>query len=45
MKSYSEEIPKNIEEEISILHNLGVALEELEYLIDIKLKESLSETT
>ena len=38
-KIYLEEIPKNTKEEISMLYNMGVKLEELEYLIDIKFKE------
>lgn len=37
-----QEIPENVKEEISLLYGLGVEIEELEYLIKIKLKESLS---
>ena len=38
---FLEEIPKNAEEEISLLFNLGVRTEELEYLIKIKIQENL----
>lgn len=39
---FLEGIPQNAKEEISLLYNLGVEIEELEYLIRIKFKESLS---
>lgn len=39
------EIPKNEKEEISMLYKLGVGLEELEYLIDVKFNRSISETS
>jgi len=42
-KIYIEEIPKSSKEEISMLYNLGVGLDELEYLIDVKFNNSLSE--
>jgi len=42
-KIYLDEIPANRKEEISMLYGLGVRIEELEYLIDIKFNESLSE--
>jgi len=38
---FLEEIPQNAREEISLLYNLGVQAEELEYLIRIKIRESL----
>ena len=44
-KIYLEEIPTNAKEEISMLYNLGVRIEKLEYLIDIKFNESFSESS
>ena len=44
-KIYLEEIPTNTKEEISMLYNLGVGLEELEYLIDVKFNKALSESS
>ena len=42
---YIEEIPTNTKEEISMLYNLGVGLEELEYLIDVKFNKALSKSS
>jgi len=42
---YIEEIPTNAKEEISMLYNLGVGLEELEYLIDVKFNKALSKSS
>ena len=36
-KIYSEEIPEDIRKEISLLYDIGVGVEELDYLITIKL--------
>jgi hypothetical protein len=44
-KIYIDEIPSNAKEEILMLYNLGVRIEELEYLIDVKFDESLSESS
>ena len=38
-KIYLEEIPKNQKEEISMLYSLGVGIEDIEYLIEIKLNK------
>ena len=38
---FLEGIPQDAKEEISILYNLGVEIEELEYLIRIKFRENL----
>jgi len=42
---YIEEIPSTSKEEILMLYNLGVRIEELEYLIDVKFNESLSKSS
>lgn len=39
---FLEGIPQDAKEEISLLYNLGVEIEELEYLIKIKFKESFN---
>jgi len=39
---FLEGIPQDAKEEISLLYNLGVEIEELEYLIRIKFRESLN---
>lgn len=39
---FLEGIPQNVKEEIFLLYNLGVKIEELEYLIRIKLRESFN---
>jgi len=41
-KLYLDEIPENAKEEISLLYKLGVEIEELEYLIRVKFRESLN---
>ncbi len=38
---FLEGIPQDAKEEIFLLYNLGVGIEELEYLIRIKFKENL----
>ncbi len=39
---FLEGITQDAEEEISLLYNLGVGIEELEYLIQIKFREKSS---
>jgi hypothetical protein len=39
---FLEGIPQDAKEEISLLYNLGIEIEELEYLIRIKFKESFN---
>ncbi len=39
---FLEGIPQNVKEEIFLLYNLGIEIEELEYLIRIKFKESFN---
>ena len=39
---FLEGIPQDVKEEISILYNLGVEIDELEYLIRIKFRENLN---
>lgn len=39
---FLEGIPQDAKEEIFLLYNLGVGIEELEYLIRIKLRESFN---
>jgi len=39
---FLEGIPQDAKEEISLLYNLGVEIEELEYLIRIKFRESFN---
>jgi hypothetical protein len=41
-KLFLEGIPQDAKEEISLLYNLGIEIEELEYLIRIKFKESFN---
>jgi len=36
-----KEIPENVQDEIVLLYSLGVEIEELEYLIQVKFRESL----
>lgn len=40
-KLYLEEIPEDAKEEILFLYHLGIEIEELEYLIRVKLREKL----
>lgn len=39
---FLEGIPQEAKDEISLLYNLGIEIEELEYLIRIKFKESFN---
>ncbi len=39
---FLEGIPQNVKEEIFLLYNLGVKIEDIEYLIRIKLRESFN---
>ena len=39
---FLEGIPEDAKEEISLLYNLGVKIEELEYLIRIKFRDSFN---
>ncbi len=39
---FLEGIPQDVKEEISLLYNLGVEIEDIEYLIRIKFKESFN---
>jgi len=39
---FLEGIPQDAKEEIYLLYKLGVEIEELEYLIRVKLKENLN---
>ncbi len=39
---FLEGISQDAKEEISLLYNLGIEIEELEYLIKIKFKESFN---
>ena len=39
---FLEGIPQDAKEEISLLYNLGVEIEELEYLIKIKFRKNLT---
>jgi len=39
---FLEGIPQDAKDEISLLYNLGVKIEEIEYLIRIKFKESFN---
>ncbi len=39
---FLEGIPENVKEEIFLLYNLGVKIEDIEYLIRIKLRESFN---
>jgi len=41
-KLYLDGVPADTKEEISLLYNLGVEIEELEYLIRVKFRESLN---
>jgi hypothetical protein len=39
---FLEDMPSDAKEEISLLYGLGVEIEELEFLIKVKFKESLN---
>ena len=39
---FLEGIPEDAKKEISMLYNLGIGIEELEYLIKIKFKENIN---
>ena len=41
-KLYLDEIPEDAKEEISFLYSLGVEIEELEWLIKVKFRETLN---
>lgn len=41
-KLFLEDIPSDAKEEISLLYSLGVEIEELEFLIHVKFRESLN---
>ena len=41
-KLYLDGVPEDTKEEISFLYELGVEIEELEYLIRVKFRESLN---
>ncbi len=39
---FLEGVPQNVKEEIFLLYNLGVKIEDIEYLIKIKLRENFN---
>lgn len=41
-KLFLEDVPSDTKEEISFLYSLGVEIEELEFLIRVKFRESLN---
>lgn len=41
-KLFLEDVPSDAKEEISFLYSLGVEIEELEFLIHVKFKETLN---
>lgn len=41
-KLYLDGVPEDTKEEISLLYKIGVEIEELEYLIRVKFRESLN---